>query len=126
MKRKNFMSIDLNVPSPISVTPQTVSDQNNNPSALSLGSQSVGITGADVVGGPMPLVLTGNTTAAQYQGGTTWGRLIRLQDHGTSGRFFDIGIDQNGNLFVNSGSSTETKHILTLTPDGALLLTHNT
>jgi len=36
--------------------------------------------------------------------------------------FFDIGIDQNGNLFLNGPSSTATNHILSVSPTGAITI----
>jgi len=67
------------------------------------------IVSQDVVGGSLPLQITGET-ANQKMGSNTWGRLIRVKNTGTPNQFWDIGIDQNGNLFFNAGD----KRVLTL------------
>ena len=110
------MSIDLTIANPISGTLQAVQDQNNNASGLSIATNSVQITGQDVVGGALPLVVTGT----QVTGGDSWGRLIRLAS--PTGAFFDIGIDQNGNLFFNTSNSTQTSHALTISPTGVVTI----
>lgn len=70
---------------------------------------STTIVSQDVVGSSLPLIVIGET-ASQKMGTNTWGRLIRLQNNGTPNQFWDIGIDQNGNLFFNAGD----KRVLTL------------
>lgn len=110
------MSIDLTIANTISGTLQPVQDQSNNASALSIASNAVLISGQDVVGGALPLVVQG---AAVTQG-DSWGRLIRLAS--PTGAFFDIGIDQNGNLFFNTSSSTQTSHALTISPTGVVTI----
>lgn len=67
------------------------------------------INSQDVVGKSLPLTVQGDTKS-QKMGSDTWGRLIRLQNTGTPGKFWDIGIDQDGNLFFNAGD----KRMLTL------------
>jgi hypothetical protein len=110
------MSIDLTIANPISGTLQAVQDQNNNASALSIASNMVQINGQDVVGGALPLIVQG----VAVNDGDTWGRLIRLAS--PSGAFFDIGIDQNGNLFFNTPNSTQTAHALTISPTGVVTI----
>jgi hypothetical protein len=114
------MSVNLTVASPISGSPIQVSDQEENNSALYLAARGVEVIGGDIVGSPMPLVIIDQTSASDYENGITWGRLTRLQDDGTSNTFYDIGIDVNGTLFINSPASTASTHILTLTGDGVL------
>ena len=98
------MSINLVVTSQIS-SPSAgaqVLDANNNQSGLSLGKEAIIIHGKDTVGQTLPLTVVGDT-AGQKMGTNTWGRIVRLQNNGTSGKFWDIGIDQAGNLFFNAG-----------------------
>jgi hypothetical protein len=121
-ERNSTMSADLTVASAISKNPQPVQTQASaeNSSALFLASEMVQVLGQDVVGDSMPLWVQGSTSLGSYQAGTTWGRLIRVVDVGTSGAFYDIGIDQWGNLFINSPRSSESQHVLTLSTDGTL------
>lgn len=114
------MSVDLVVASAISGSPTPVLDQNGNQSAISLSTQQVSVIGTDQVGGSMPESVAGKTSTTAYSNGTTWGRLIRFQDQGTSNVFYDIGIDRNGNLFFNSPGSTASQHVLTLSQTGTL------
>ena len=55
----------------------------------------------------------------------TWGRVIRVVDIGTSKAFYDIGIDKAGNLFINTPQSSQTSHVLTISPDGQVTITGN-
>ncbi len=116
------MSADLTVASAISTNLQPVQTQASaeNSSALFLASEMIQVRGQDVVGGALPLWVQGSTSLGSYQAGTTFGRLIRVADVGTSGQFYDIGIDQWGNLFINSERSSESQHVLTLSNDGTL------
>jgi hypothetical protein len=110
------MSIDLTVASPINGTPQAILDQNNNTSCLSIGTIGAVIKGQDVVGGSLPMQVVGQKPTT----GQTWGRLLRLT--GINGTFFDIGVDDSGNLFVNTPSSTQTAHALTISPSGVVTI----
>ena len=116
------MSLDLVVQNPITTGTQTVEDQNGHPSALGLATEEVSITGRDVVGGSLPVRGQGKTTAQAFDNGTTWGRILRLEDLGTSNAFYDIGIDKQGNLFINTRVSTQTDHVLTISPSGEITL----
>jgi len=92
------MSVGLTVSNPISSgTPQPVADQQGNQSGLRLASQIAQVVGRDVAGGSMPMMIIAEPVA---KGQTTHNRILRLR--GASGFFFDIGIDDNGTLFVNS------------------------
>jgi hypothetical protein len=58
------------------------------------------IVAQDIVGSSLPLIVTGET-ATQHMGSNTWGRLVRLENTGTPKSYWDLGIDQAGNLFFN-------------------------
>ncbi|MBV8544598.1 MAG: hypothetical protein JO093_10505 [Acidobacteria bacterium] len=108
-------TIDLVVPAQISASPQPVSGQTGPASGLSLGTNSTIITGQDIVGGALPLVLSAQATTQP-----TWGRILRLQS--PSAGFFDLGIDAGGNLFINSTSSTASVHVLSISPSGQVTI----
>ena len=127
------MSLNLTVNTSLSSEIQSVTDENGNQSGLYLGqapSQSIlsgticagatTVSGLDVVGSYMPMVLAGNTTGFTFldQGGDTMGRLLRLIDLRTN-TFYDIGIDQNNFLFVNGNDNL----LLTLDLSGNLTIT---
>ena len=113
------MSLDLVVANSISSGSQTVQDQNGASSALSLATNQVTVKGQDIVGGALPLILQGSPVGTGQQ---TWGRIIRLVGFAGSATFFDIGIDQNGNLFLNGPNSTQTNHIITISPNGTITI----
>lgn len=116
------MSIDLVVQTPITSAGSVVEDQGGNPSALILATEQVSVKGKDVVGSSLPVYATGKTTAQEFDNGKTWGRIVRLQDSGTSNSFYDIGIDKGGNLFINSSASSQSNHVLTIAPSGEITL----
>jgi hypothetical protein len=91
-------------------------DQDNNASALSIATTGAAVTGQDVVNAAFPMQIIGQ----QPSSGQTWGRLLRLT--GMNGTFFDFGIDANGNLFINTPSSTATSHALTISPTGVVTI----
>lgn len=104
-----------------------VTDDAGNKSALSLQKQDqVNIIGKDVPNGSMPLMIFADHTDADYTGGKTWGRVLRLAV-GTANwaAFYDFGIDKAGNLFINSKNSTATQHVLTITPAGDVIVQGN-
>ncbi|MBD2501258.1 hypothetical protein [Anabaena azotica] len=79
------------------------------------------VTGKDIVGSTQPLIVSGTATSQE----NTWGRLIRIT--GANSRnvapfngpsFFDIGIDDEGNFFINAPVDTKTSHSLIISPDG--------
>lgn len=112
------MSIDVTVPASFSQGTQNVQDQNGASSALSLATNAAAIKGQDVVGSAMPLVIQGLPVGTGQQ---TWGRLLRLVGTG-SNQFFDLGIDGNGNLFLNGPGSTATNHLVTISPTGVITI----
>jgi hypothetical protein len=116
------MSIDLTVPNALSGTLETVSDQNGTASGLQLGTESTQVVGQDVVGQSLPLVIVGTPVNGQQ----SYGRILRLQrGDNTAGQFFDIGIDENGTLFVNNGQadpSDPQARVLTITQAGAVTI----
>lgn len=108
------MSLDLVVPATIAGSLQTVSAQDGSTSGLALASNWTVITGQDIAGGAMPLVVLANPTQQP-----TWNRIMRLA---SGPNFFDFGIDTNGNFFINSNTSTETIHVLTISPAGQVTI----
>ncbi|MCC5660890.1 hypothetical protein LC608_28745 [Nostoc sp. XA010] len=76
------------------------------------GPNSVTIQGKDIVGSTLPLIVE---QKAQFPE-NTWGRVIRLVD--SKGQFFDLGIDEQGNFFINTPKDTKTSHSLTISPSG--------
>lgn len=108
------MSVDLVIPNTISTAPETVAAQNGLPSGLALATNLTIITGQDIVGSALPLQIHAQPTNA-----ATWNRILRLS--GPSG-FFDLGIDSGGNFFINSPTSTDTVHVLTISPSGQVTI----
>jgi hypothetical protein len=111
------MSIDLVVPNPIASGMQPVQDQNNSNSALNISIDGILVVGKDVAGGSLPVIVQGSAVGSGQQ---TWYRLVRLI--GVGNQFFDIGIDQGGNLFLNGPNSTATNHILTISQSGTITI----
>jgi hypothetical protein len=111
------MSIDLVVPTKISPSLQPISDQDGDPSALSVATNAVTIIGQDIVGSALPLVIQGNGVA---QGQQTFGRLLRLVSGklGTGG-MYDFAVDTSGNLQIFAGGQVATS-CLTINPQGAV------
>jgi hypothetical protein len=109
---------NLKVSAPLAANLQPVADQGNISSALSLATNGATVRGQDVVGGMLPLTVAGQAPPTGQQ---TWGRLIRLAGIGT-GQFYDIGVDQSGNLFLNGPNSTKTVHLITITPTGVVTI----
>jgi hypothetical protein len=79
------------------------------------------IDGKDIVGASLPLAVTNYATSSE----DTWGRVIRVTGKNAASvppyninSFFDIGIDDDGNFFINSPTDTKTSHSLTISPDG--------
>ncbi len=79
------------------------------------------ISGKDVGYTSFPLIVT-NT---QPPSNNTWGRVIRVT--GTNApivqpyninSFFDIGVDDAGNFFINSPTDTKTSHSLVISRTG--------
>lgn len=109
------MSLDLVVPASITESLQSVTAQDGSTSGLALASNATVITGQDVAGGAMPLAVLAQATQQP-----TWNRILRLASG--SANFFDFGIDTNGNFFINSNTSTETVHVLTISPGGQVTI----
>ncbi|MGI8502319.1 MAG: hypothetical protein ACR2LR_14455 [Hassallia sp.] len=81
----------------------------------STNPDSVIITGKDIVGGSLPLIVEQTAKSPE----NTNGRLVRLSG---SGVFFDIGIDEQGNFFINTPQDTKTSHTLTISQKGVLTI----
>lgn len=83
------------------------------------------ITGKDIVGASLPLAVTNNATSSE----NTWGRVIRVTGKNAAivppyniNSFFDIGVDDAGNFFINSPTDTKTSHSLMISPTGHVTL----
>ena len=107
------MAVNLTVANPISGTLEPVQAGSTN-TPMSLSTAQVLIQGQDNPGTSLPLQVIQSATSAG-----AWGRVLRLQGAG-SGHFFDFGIDTNGNLFLNGPGSTQTKHLLMISPTGVI------
>ena len=128
------MSLDLVVPNQLGTNlggVQQVSDQNNNPSALYLSSNSVKVKGQDICGFALPVFLEQNTSGMTYTPAlgpnNTLGRFIRFANNTSTGSwFYDVGIDQNGNLFINGNNSANgptNAPILKISQQGEVTIT---
>jgi hypothetical protein len=81
--------------------------------------QAVLIRARDTVGGELPLIVSSLNSNLDFENGTTFGRLLRLRRNDNNTLFFDIGIDLQGNLFVNSNAvDSPHEHLLTISPTG--------
>lgn len=82
------------------------------------------ITGKDIGNVSFPLIVTNNAGVIE----NSWGRVLRVT--GTNApiippynvhSFFDIGVDDEGNFFINSpADTTKTSHSLMITRDGVV------
>lgn len=79
------------------------------------------VTGKDIVSGSLPLRVKSKNTEQEFNDGTTWGRILRLERSGQV--FFDFGIDQRGHLFINTAKYSATNHVLSIAPDGHVTIT---
>lgn len=79
------------------------------------------VTGKDIVGGSLPLRVQSLTTPQEFDEGSTWGRVVRLEQK-TNLTFFDLGIDEDGNFFINTPQSSASSHALTIAPDGTVTI----
>ncbi|WP_169154281.1 hypothetical protein [Brasilonema bromeliae] len=74
------------------------------------------ITGKDdIVNASLPLFIYQTAKSSD----NTWGRVVRLSGFGN---FFDIGIDEQGNFFINSPEDTKTSHALKISPTGVVTI----
>jgi len=83
------------------------------------------ITGKDIVNTTYPLVVTNTATSSE----DTWGRVIRVTGNNAPivppyniKSFFDIGVDDEGNFFINSPVDTKTSHSLMISPNGVVTI----
>lgn len=63
------------------------------------------LSGRDVIGADYPLIIAGDVTGQTF-GVNTHGRLLRFEQTDGVGHFYDVGIDDPGNLFISNYSST--------------------
>ncbi|ACK71319.1 hypothetical protein PCC7424_2915 [Gloeothece citriformis PCC 7424] len=87
----------------------------------STNPNQVFVSGKDVVGGSLPLRVQSITTPQEFAQAKTWGRVVRLEQT-TSKTFFDLGIDKNGNFFINAPQSSASVHALIIAPDGTVTI----
>jgi hypothetical protein len=92
---------------------------------ISEGTHTNFISGKDIVGGDYPLIITNTATSSE----DTWGRIIRVTGNNAAilpaynlRSFFDIGVDDQGNFFINSPVDTKTSHSLVISPDGVVTI----
>jgi hypothetical protein len=83
------------------------------------------ISGKDIVLQSLPLTVTNTATSSE----DTWGRVIRVTGNNAAivppfniESFFDIGVDDEGNFFINSPVDTKTSHSLMISPDGVVTI----
>lgn len=81
--------------------------------------------GKDIVGVGLPFAVTNTATASE----NTWGRVIRITGNNAARvqptnrtSFFDIGVDNQGNFFINSHVDTKTSHSLMISPEGVVTI----
>jgi hypothetical protein len=82
------------------------------------------ITGKDIGNVSYPLIVRNTARSSE----NTWGRVIRVTGDNAAivqpyniPSFFDMGVDDQGNFFINSPADrTKTSHSLMITPDGVV------
>jgi hypothetical protein len=111
---------ELGVQAPISGTLQIVQDGNGNNTALALAAQAVSISGQDVPDQALPLLVFG--TPAGNGPNPGWGRVVRISTNAAANagwdNFFDFGIDDSGNFFINGPGSGQSAHVLAIAKGG--------
>ena len=109
--------IELAVQAPISGTLQTVQDGKGNNTALALANKGIEVRGQDVPKLPLPLVVFGTPAGSGSKPG--WGRVVRISTAGAGfDPFFDFGIDDSGNFFINGPGSSPSAHVLAIAKGG--------
>jgi hypothetical protein len=83
------------------------------------------ITGKDITGVTHPLIVRNTATSSE----NTVGRVIRITGDNAAivppyniHSFFDLGVDDQGNFFINSPVDTKTSHSLMISPDGVVTI----
>ena len=84
------------------------------------------ITGKDIGSVSFPLIVTNAAGSLP----NSWGRVIRVTGNNAPiiqpyniPSFFDIGVDDQGNFFINSpADTTKTSHALTISPTGVVTI----
>jgi hypothetical protein len=83
------------------------------------------ITGKDIGNTSYPLMVINTATSSE----NTWGRVIRVTGNNAAivppyniHSFFDIGVDDQGNFFINSPTDTKTSHSLMISPNGVVTI----
>jgi hypothetical protein len=84
------------------------------------------ITGKDIGSVSFPLIVTNAAGSLP----NSWGRVIRVTGNNAPiiqpyniHSFFDIGVDDQGNFFINSpADTTKTSHALTISPTGVVTI----
>jgi hypothetical protein len=94
-------------------------------SSAALAIQTTPISGKDIVNTSFPLMVTNTATSSE----NTWGRVIRVTGNNAPivppyniTSFFDIGVDNQGNFFINSPVDTKTSHSLMISPTGVVTI----
>jgi hypothetical protein len=84
------------------------------------------ITGKDIGNASFPLIVTNNAGVIE----NSWGRVLRVTGNNAPiiqpynvHSFFDLGVDDQGNFFINSpADTTKTSHALTISPTGVVTI----
>jgi hypothetical protein len=89
------------------------------------GTDTNSISGKDIANVSFPLMVNNTATSSE----DTWGRVIRVTGNNAPivppyniRSFFDIGVDDQGNFFINSPVDTKTSHSLMISPDGVVTI----
>jgi hypothetical protein len=83
------------------------------------------VNGKDIVNGEFFFIVDSQNTDPEFANGTTWGRVMRLQRGNVPGLFFDIGLDRQGNLYINTNSNNVSTHVLSISSTGNVTITGN-
>ena len=117
------MTYELKTSGIIGANPIPVAVENNNSAlAIALEGYGIEINGKDKCGYSLPLEMKQDVRG---MGANTWGRFIRLKTKNDKGGFFfDIGIDADGNLFINASKGPQvndaTVHNFKFYQDGSV------
>lgn len=83
------------------------------------------IAGKDIASVGLPLSVINTATASE----NTWGRVIRISGNNAAlvqptnrPSYFDLGVDNQGNFFINSPIDTKTSHSLMISPKGVVTI----
>lgn len=105
---------------PIAVHGEITTQKNQQ---MSQQIKDLEVVGKDIVGVELPMFITSENTSEEFSNGRTWGRLLRLRRGSNNQMFFDIGLDEAGNLYINTKNNSASTHVLTISPAGHVTIT---